>query len=225
VLFRLGRTAESIASAKEALRRSPASTHLAVDLANALLIAGELDDAERHAELALKSDSSRAHEILARIALVRGELARAESEADAALSALDEANANAALYTLARVYQKKNQPLDVLRIAASLLQRLARRHEPPMRGLHALRADALARTGNTLEAERAFREELRLFPDDAEGNRGLIVLLASQGRTDEATQAIRAFAAAAPNRHTYEVIAQTLEVLGDRDGARYWRSR
>jgi arylsulfatase A-like enzyme/Flp pilus assembly protein TadD len=223
LLFRMGRTAESIASAKEALRRSPSSTHLAIDLANALLIAGELEDAQRHAELALKTDPSRAHEILARIALMRGDVTRAESEARQAVSAPGETNA--ALYTLARIEQKKSRPAEALRIADDLLARLARTGGRPLRGLHALRGDALARTGNAPEAERAFRNELRLFPGDPEAYRGLIVLLASQGRTDEATSAIREFAAIAPNRNTYGVIAETLEVLGDREGARYWRGR
>ena len=221
LLFRMGRVAESIASAKEALRRSPSSTHLAIDLANALLIAGETDDAQRHAELALKSDPSRAHEILARIALLRGDLARAESEARLAVDAPGETNA--ALYTLARVEQKKSRPAEVIRLTDDLIARLSKTGGRPLRGLHALRGDAFARLDNLAEAERSFREELRLFPGDPEAYRGLIVLLASQGRTDEATQAIRDFAAAAPNRQTYELIAQTLEVLGDREGARYWR--
>lgn len=223
LLFRMGRTADSIASAKEALRRSPSSTHLAIDLANALLIAGEMEDAQRHAELALKSDPSRAHEILARIALLRGDLTAAESEARLAVDAPGETNA--ALYTLARVEQKKGRPAEVVRLTGDLLDRLARSGGRPLRGLHALRGDALARNGDTAAAERAFREELRLFPGDAEAYRGLIVLLASQGRTEEATRLIREFAAASPNKQTYEVIAQTLEVLGDREGARYWRGR
>jgi tetratricopeptide (TPR) repeat protein len=223
LLFRMGRTAESIASAKEALRRSPSSTHLVIDLANALLIAGETDDAQRHAELALKADPSRAHEILARIALLRGDLGRAESEARLAVGAAGETNA--ALYTLARVEQKKGQPAEVIRLTGDLLDRLTRSGGRPLRGLHALRGDALARNGDAAAAEHAFHEELRLFPGDAEAYRGLIVLLASQGRTEEATGAIREFAAASPNRQTYEVIAQTLEVLGDREGARYWRRR
>jgi arylsulfatase A-like enzyme/Flp pilus assembly protein TadD len=213
LLFRMGRTAESIASAKEALRRSPTSTHLAIDLANALLIAGEIDDAQRHAELA------GAHEILARIALLRGDVARAESEARLA------GDTNAALYTLARVEQKKGRSAEVIRLADELLARLARTGGRPLRGLHALRGDALARNGDVVGAERAFRDELRSFPGDPEAYRGLIVLLASQGRADDVTRTIREFAATAPNRQTYEVIAQTLEVLGDREGARYWRTR
>lgn len=212
LLFRMGRTAESIASAKEALRRSPASTHLAIDLANALLIAGDVEDAQRHAELA------GAHEILARIALLRGNITLAEVEAKLA------GDTNAALYTLARIEQKKGRADEVVRITNELIARLSRTGGRPLRGLHALRGDALARTGNAVEAERAFRAELQLFPGDPEAYRGLIVLLASQGRTDNATAAIREFAAIAPNRQTYTVIAETLEVLGDREGARYWRA-
>jgi Flp pilus assembly protein TadD len=221
ILFRMGRTAEAIAAGKEALRRSPTSTHLAVDLGNALLLAGETDDAERHAQLAVKSDPGRAHELLARIALVRNDLPTAEREAQRAVAA--PGDSNPALYTLARVAQKQGRPADVLRVADELLTRLQRTNGRPLRGLHALRGDALARLGNAPAAEAAFREELRLFPADPEGYRGLIVLLASEGRTPEAETAIRTFAAAAPTRQTYEVIAQTLEVLGDREGAKYWR--
>ncbi|HEY0158973.1 MAG TPA: sulfatase-like hydrolase/transferase, partial [Thermoanaerobaculia bacterium] len=55
LLFRMGRTDAAIEAGKEALRRSPSSTHLALDLANALLLAGRTEEAEQHAELALKT--------------------------------------------------------------------------------------------------------------------------------------------------------------------------
>lgn len=213
ILFRMGRTREAIASGKEALRRSPTSKHLAADLANALLLAGDLDDAQRHAELAGE------HEILARIALLRGDLPRAEGEARQG------GDSNAALYTLARIQQRQGRSAEALRIADDLLARLQRTGGRPLRGLHSLRGDALARSGDPAGAERAFREELRVFPGDPEAYRALIVLLATQGRTEEATRAIRDFAAMAPNRQTYAVIADTLDVLGDREGARYWRGK
>src|SRR6185295_2996727 len=151
ILFRMGRTREAIASGKEALRRSPTSTHLAVDLGNALLLAGETDDAERHAQLAVKSDPGRAHELLARIALVRNDLPTAEREAQRAVAA--PGDSNAALYTLARVAQRQARWPDVVRIADELLSRLQRTKGRPLRGLHALRGDALARL-DTLRGRR-----------------------------------------------------------------------
>ncbi len=212
VLFRLGRADEAIEAGKEALRRSPASATLAVDLAQQLLLAGRLDEAKQHAELALNGDPGRAREVLARIALFRGDLDAAQREATAA------GDNDAARYTLARVAQRKGDYATVERLTATLV---ARR----LAGLHALRGDALARLGRNEEAERAFREELRLVPASPEANRGLIVLLVTQARTDEATQVVRAFATAAPNRQTYDIIAETLNVVGDEAGARYWRSR
>jgi choline-sulfatase len=223
ILFRMGRTAEAIAAGKEALRRSPTSTHLAIDLANAMLLAGQTADAERHAQLALTNDPARAHELLARIALVRNDLPAADREARLAIAA--PGDTNAALYTLARVEQRQGHPAEVLRLADDLLARLQRTHGRPLHGLHTLHGDALARLGNTPAAEAAFRNELHLTPADPEANRALIVLLATQGRTEEANRAIRQFATLAPTRATYEVIAQTLDVLGDREGARYWRGR
>jgi len=213
ILFRLGRTSEAIASGKEALRRSPSSKHLAADLANALLLAGDLDDAERHADLA------GSHEILARISLLRGDLERAEAEIRQA------GEGNAALYTLARIEQKKGRSAEALRIADDLIARLRRTGGRPLRGLHSLRGDALARSGDVAGAELAFREELRLFPGDPEAYRSLIVLYATQGRTEEATRIIRELATASPNRRTYDAIADILDVLGDAEGARYWRAR
>jgi choline-sulfatase len=223
ILFRMGRTREAIDAGKEALRRSPTSTHLAIDLANAMLLAGQTDDAERHAQLALTNDPARAHELLARIALVRNDLPTADREARLAVAA--PGDNNAAMYTLARVEQRQGHAAEVLRLADDLLARLARTNGRPLHGLHALRGDALARLGRDAEAEAAFREELRLARADPEAYRGLIVLLATQGRTEEANTAIRDFATLAPGRPTYEVIAQTLDVLGDREGARYWRQR
>lgn len=216
VLFRLGRTDEAIEAGKEALRRSPTAATLAVDLAHQLLIAGRLDEAAQHAELALKGDPARAHELLARIALLRGDLAAAEREAAAG------GDSDAARYTLARVAHRKGDYAAVERITVALVARPEARQ---LAGLHALRGDALARLGRDAEAEAAFREELRLVPASAEANRGLIVLLVARGRNEEATAVVRAFAAAAPNRQTYQVIADTLHVVGDEAGARYWRSR
>lgn len=216
-LFRLGRTAEGIASAKEALRRNPAATHIAADLANALLLAGHVDDARRHAELALRSDPGKAHAILARVRLAEDDLPGAEAEARAAVAA--GGDANAALYTLATIQQKRGDFSGVLQTLEKL------NVQPLPRGVASLRGDALARLGRDREAEVAFRSELTAFPDHAEAARRLVLLLVAQGRNEEATTVIRQLAAASPNSRTYAMIAETLRIVGDSNGARYWQAR
>jgi arylsulfatase A-like enzyme/Tfp pilus assembly protein PilF len=200
VLFRLGRTREGIDSAKEALRRNPSATNLATDLANELLLAGDLGAAQQHAELALASEPAKAHEVLARIALQRNDLSVAQREAQLA------GESEAAKYTRALVAQKQGRFEDVLRLTSN----------------HALRADALARLGRNGEAEGEFRAAIRTDPAQW---RGLVVLLVSEGRVDEASNEIRRWAATAPARQTYAQIAETLHVLGDEEGAKYWRAR
>jgi choline-sulfatase len=223
VLFRLGRTAEAIESGKEALRRNPSASYLAADLANELLIAGDYDGAAKHAGLAMRAEPVKAHEILARIALVRGDLQTAQSEADAAVHSPGETNA--ALYTLARVQRKRGDLAAVLETTSELLARMRKTQARPLAGLYTLRGDALARLGRDADAEAAFREEIGLYPGDVDAYRSLIVLLVAEGRTDEGTRAVLQLAAVSPNAQTFALIADTLHVVGDDDGARYWRAR
>ena len=215
-LFRLGRAGEAIESAKEALRRNPSAKQIAVDLANMLVLEGRLDEAKQHAELALTADPAKAHAVLARVALEQNELATAEREANAAVAA---GGGDAALYTLASVQQKRGDAPAVLAATARITS------QPPPRGLSSMRGDALARLGRDAEAEAAFRKELAAFPDNAEAARRLVVLLVAQDRSGEATQVIRGLATASPTPETYELIAETLKVIGDDDGARYWTAR
>ncbi len=216
-LLRLGRTKEAIASAKEALRRNPAATHIAADLANALLLEGELGEARAHAELALRSDPGKAHAILARVALAAGDLSTAENEARAAVAA--GGDVKAALFTLARVQQRRGDWSGVLETTGRLTT------PPLIRGVSSMRGDALARLGRDADAEAAFRAEIRAFPDSSEAARRLVLLLVAQDRNEEATKVIRDLAAASPKAATYRTIAETLGVVGDDAGARYWNAR
>jgi tetratricopeptide (TPR) repeat protein len=216
-LLRLGRTKEGIASAKEALRLNPSATHIAADLASALLLDGQVEEARKHAELALRADPAKAHAILARVRLAQDDLAGAESEAHAALAA--GGDADAALYTLAVIQQKRGDFAGVLATTSRLSA------DAPARGVASLRGDALARLGRDSEAEAEFRRELAAFPDNAEAARRLVLLLVAQGRNDDATSVIRMLAAASPTARTYAAISETLRIVGDAEGARYWSAR
>ncbi|MCA1732237.1 MAG: tetratricopeptide repeat protein, partial [Acidobacteria bacterium] len=177
---------------------------------------GELEDARRHAELAIRTDPAKAHAILARVALARNDLAGAEAEAKRAVAA--GGDTQPALLTLATVQQKKGDYPAVLAATERIVQ-------PLPRGVASMRGDALARLGREREAEAAFRAELAVFPDTREAARRLVLLLVAQGRNEEATKVIRDLAAASPDAVTFRTIAETLEIVGDTAGARYWSER
>ena len=76
-LRRLGRRDEAIAAFQKALELSNGSPQLALVAAMTQFEANRLDEAERHAELAVPSEPKRAYELLIRIALARPDLQRA----------------------------------------------------------------------------------------------------------------------------------------------------
>jgi Tfp pilus assembly protein PilF len=140
--WRLGRQDEAIDAAKQGLKTNPGSPILALTVANFALDAGRLDDAEQHAQLVLRLDPPRAHEVLARVFLARGDLASAEKEARLAAGGGDRAAANV---TLARVLKQANRFEESLAAANEAERIVTAEHKPPFAGLSFLRGDLLAR--------------------------------------------------------------------------------
>jgi arylsulfatase A-like enzyme/Flp pilus assembly protein TadD len=221
-LEQLGRTDEAIAAAKEGLKLSPQTTHLALMVAKMAIEKNDLETAEKHAELALRAEPGAAHDLLARIALARRDYDRAVAEAK---QALDSRERILALMTLARVeVERKNLPA-ALEYADRADAALRQRSSTSVKGLNYLRGDILARMERNDEAEAAFREEIRLFPKDAQAYKNLILLMVTEGRTEEATQLVFSLEKASPTPPSYVAIATTLKTVGDVNGARYWRMR
>jgi arylsulfatase A-like enzyme/Flp pilus assembly protein TadD len=220
--WRLGREDEAIAAAKQGLKTNPGSSVLALTVANFALDAGRIEDARQHAELVLRSDPPRAHEVLARVFLARGDLANAEKEARQATGGGDRAAANV---TLARVLKQANRYPESLVSLDEAARIIATEHKPPFAGLSFLRGDLLARLGRNDEAERALKQEIALSPGDARAYQSLIVLLVSEGRGDEATRLVYQLINAAPSAANFAAIAETLKTLGDGNGSRYWAGR
>ncbi|MBV9492840.1 MAG: sulfatase-like hydrolase/transferase [Acidobacteria bacterium] len=221
-LEQLGRKDEAIAAAKEGLKLSPQTTHLALMIAKMAIEKNDLTTAQQHAELAMHAEPGAAHDLLARIALARHDFDRASAEAKLAL---DSRERILALMTLARVeVERKNLPA-ALEYADRADAALRQRASTSVKGLNYLRGDILARMERNAEAERAFREEIRLFPKDAQAYKNLILLLVTEGRNDEATQLVFALEKEAPIAPSYVAISSTLRTVGDANGARYWRLR
>jgi tetratricopeptide (TPR) repeat protein len=219
---RMGRTVEAIAAAKEGLKTNPQSTVLATTVAELALEAGRLDDARQHAELVLQRDPPRAHELLARVAMARGDLAAAEQHARQATTGGDRA---AARVTLARVLKKAGRDAEALAEVDEAARIVVAENKPPFAGLAFLRGDLLARLGRNGEAEAAFRQEIALAPADARAYQSLIVLLVSTGRGDDATPLVFQLIERAPSADNFAAVVETMKALDDTRGVRYWAAK
>jgi arylsulfatase A-like enzyme/Tfp pilus assembly protein PilF len=220
ILFKMGRHGDSIEAAKDGLRHIPGAIALLYDVANLALSMGDLDTAQKHAEIAVKIEPGEAHEILARIWEKRGDRKRSEEEAKLAVqTAHDPANALLILGTISRDRGDFAAALQYLDRAESIVS-----HKSPPRlvNLHLTRGDTLARLGRNDEAEREFHAEVNDFPEDARGYCSLVMLLATEHRLDEATQVVLNTIKASPEPHSYVLVSETLKAIGDDRGAMYW---
>ena len=96
----MGQDEEALRAYGEGVKSSPASAaEFALSMTGLYLKLNRLDEARKHAELAVERNPAGAHQFLARIALQSGDLATAEREVNAAM--VDEAAKPRAMVTLA----------------------------------------------------------------------------------------------------------------------------
>ena len=224
-LARLGRFAEAAAEYEEAMKLSPRlAPSVALPLGLVDLQMGRLRAAETRAKAALAEDPGRAQQLLARIAMARGDLATAESRARDAMA--DPAAGAEGAMLLAQVHVQRSELPQALAVVEQARARVLERGGPLPTGLEPLRADVLARLGRFLEAEAVLRQEIRAFPGRAQSYATLAVVLALEGRPRaEVRETLETMARAAPGPSTLLLGAQTLEFLGDKAAARDWRRR
>lgn len=218
VLRRLGRLDQAIEAAKEAVRLTPFMPHLTIEVANLSLEAGRLEEAAAHAELFRESQPEKAHEVMAKVWMNKGDLEKAEREARLALE--KDREKIYPLITLAEIKKKR----DDLPAAAALLDDALKLKKPRQQvpNLHFLRGDVLARLGRAEEAEKEFRREIGLFPEEPQSYKNLMLLLVTQDRLQEATRLIYDLIEASPTPPSYIAVSHALQVLGDPRGSRFW---
>lgn len=217
------RQREAIEAAKEGLRLAPTASHLALLIATLALEIGDVDEAEKHAELAMRIEPARAHDLLARVWIQRRDLNRAESEARKSLAS--QKDRALAFVTLGRVQKERGDYEAALASFDAAAAALAQRETRTINGLHFLRGDSLARLGRIGEAESAFREEIRLFPQDARAYKNLILLYVSDGRPQDATRVIHELIEKSPTPLAYFAVIDVLKTVGDERGVRFWARR
>jgi tetratricopeptide (TPR) repeat protein len=223
VLDKLGRREEAIAAAKQGMRISPTATQLAIAIANMSLEMNHLDEAERYARLALKDLPNEAHHLLAQVWLRRKDFAKAKQEADASRGA--HPDRPAAIMLLGEIAKEEGKLDDAMRYFDQAEAVLEMKHRPAIPGLNFQRGDTLARMGEAARAEAAFQKEIDLYPNDPQPYKNLILLYVTEGKRDAATQLIFALEKANPTPPSYIAISETLKIVGDHNGARFWAAR
>jgi tetratricopeptide (TPR) repeat protein len=222
-LAKLGRYDEAIDAAKKGLRISPTATQLAILIANLALEEKRFDEAEKHAHLIEKDTPLEAHSILAELYLLKKDYARSTAEANAVLGGKREKPFG--LMLLGRIAMEQGNLDEAVRDFDEALAVNEAKKRQAIPKLNFFRGDALARMGKAEEAEEAFRREIAEYPTDPQPYKNLILLYVAEGKNDAATQLIFALEKAAPIPPSYVAISETLKIVGDRNGSRFWAAR
>ena len=142
---------------RDAIRATPElAPEFALLLAGVLVERGSLDDAEGHAKLALQSNPDGAHEVLARVALARGDTATALHEAELAHAELLQA----------QILLGRHDAENALVILQRLYDASQSQKTPLPRGFFIITGDTFLALGRRNEARDSYTRAVRLHPED-----------------------------------------------------------
>lgn len=209
---RLGRTADAVAAYKEGIKSNPQNASSLTGAAAGLFQLGKLDEARAHAELAVAVAPAAAHELLARIALERGDTEAARREAQLAQEI--DPTLPAQELTEGRLLYKQGQYASALPHFMKARDALASR-TVKVPDVNYYIADSLARLERYREAESFFAAELAVFPNNNRARAGQAMLYRATGRDAEAEQAIATMLRTSPTPEAYDLAAQLWTMFGE----------
>jgi choline-sulfatase len=186
---RAGRRAEALEAYRQVINRDGKNAAALMGAAALHVQAGRFDDARAHAELAIDVAPASAHELLARLALQRGDSAAARSHAASAKAAdpslpIPEFVEGLILYN-SGAYAAAIPPLT------QAVQALTLRTEQ-IADMRYVLADALAREQRFSEAEPLFLAEIAAFPHHIRARTGLAMVFWATGRRPQAIATVEA---------------------------------
>ena len=215
-LMRAGRHREAIDALARAVALDPGSTDSVLAIATAELRVGRLDAAAASAEAVLGREPARAREILARVALARGQGTAAMEQARLAQAA-DPTLPLPGYIEGALRHARGDYAAAIPPLQRAAGEAAARRVN--LRDLRFTLGDALAREGRDGEAEREFLAELDAFPENGRARASLALLYQAQGRGADARRVVADLVEVTPTPESYQLAVRTLAIAGDRDEA------
>lgn len=216
-LRRAGRTEEALAELRRALEDSGGAPHIALSAAELYLSLGNLDEAEVHAEIA-KTQNEAAWDLLAQIALQRGDLDTASRFSETALSA--RGTRVEPLVTLTELRVLQGRFADALQVAAQAEREFGERPDREvLRGLWLQKGIALANLQRNDESEQAFLAEIALSPAELVPYSRLAVLYVVRGEPQKAVDTLRRMVETNDRPAAYVEAAKTFRALGNEAAA------
>jgi tetratricopeptide (TPR) repeat protein len=200
-----------------ALRRGATGDHLA--MSQVLLRLRRLEEAASQAELALaaadddRTSQADAHELLARIALLRRDPSAAREHADLARQA--EPTLPAPAFVQGRIFYDANQLEKALDSFEGAIAEIDKTGARPLADLHYYTGDTLMRLERSEEAEYHLVRELRAFPQHVRARGTLAALYHETGRTDEAGDVLEAMLRISPTPEAYSLAARLWTSFGN----------
>jgi choline-sulfatase len=224
LLSESGLDEEAAAAYRQALDRSPVFLpDISLELGFVELRRRRFDEAERLARASLATVPSKAHELLAGLALARGNLAAAESEAQAAAASRNPQPS--AILVLAEVKVRAGEPAEALRVIEKAQAVSREKRLGAIYNLEFLRGDALARMDRLDDAEAALRAEIAAFPAHAQPYASLAVIRFMKGDRPALDRELNEMVRANPSPGSYLLAASTLDSLGEKERAAAFRKR
>ena len=224
LLSEAGLDEEAAAAYRQALDRSPVFLpDISVALGFVELRRQRFDEAERLARFSLAAVPSKARELLAGIALARGDLAAAEREAGAAAASRNPQPS--AILVLAEVKLRAGKPAEALRAVEQAQAAAREKRLGAIYDLEFLRGDALGRMDRLEDAEAAFRAEIAAFPANAQPYASLAVIRFMKGDRPGLDRQLNEMVRANPSPKSYLLAASTLDSLGEKERAAAFRNR
>lgn len=219
LFLRSGRLEEALGAYRRLVEAAPHDPAAIVSVVQTLVDLGRFDEAKRQAEgaLPLMPDvegrwRASIHKLLMRIALAGNDLATARAEAKLAEGADPQMPLTDYLEGL--IAHDAGRFQEALpRFEAALRESRNRTFQVPE--VRYYLADTLGRLGRYDEAERLFREELRLFPASFRSRAGLAMLYQAQGRPADAAREIEAMLRASPSPASFALAAQLWDMFGE----------
>ncbi|HUF23715.1 MAG TPA: sulfatase-like hydrolase/transferase [Vicinamibacterales bacterium] len=219
---RLGRPGAAMQAYREVITRDPKNADALTGAASALLQLGRLDEARAHAELAADVSPAAAHELLARLAMERGD-AGAARQAAARAEAADPTLPMTPFIEGAILYRQGAFAAAIPHLARARQALEARTEQIP--DVRYLLGDALARLERYAEAEVMLLTEVRLFPDHLRARAALAMLYRAMGRPADSERAIAELIRQAPTPEGYALAADLWAMFGEPGRAAEMRAR